>query len=173
MLDSRSFFFSSLSASTFPLSSYGPMGRTVIVSTVTYGLNFLSQEQKFHQTLREYISAKLMDPKTQSPNYWISLSSTAPLALTQLFECVFAPYIAELLIAQDLRLDLRQALVIRERSKLYREVVIDANTDDGLLDEIIRGIIHSPREAREASPFRPCNIFLNVHLGLQSVYFES
>lgn len=141
------------------------MGRTIIVSTIRYALGFSGQEKDFHKTFQEYLSHKLVNPGTTRPAFWISLSGTAPLGLNQLFESVFAPYIAELLIAQDLAVDKSQALSIRERSKLYGELIINANTEDGLLDDIIRSTIHTNFEASLVISFIIIVFSYAVHLG--------
>ena len=54
----------------------------------------------------------------------------------------FALYITELLIAQDLAVDEEEALIVQERSKVYGELIIGGNTEDGLLDTIIQSTIH-------------------------------
>lgn len=54
----------------------------------------------------------------------------------------FALYITELLIAQDLAVDEEEALIVKECSKVYGELIIGGNTEDGLLDTIIQSTIH-------------------------------
>lgn len=127
------------------------MGRTIIVSTIRYSLGFSGEEKRFHESFEQYLSDKLVNPGVTSPSFWISLSGTAPLALNQLFECVFAPYITELLIAQDLAVDEVKALTIREHSKLYGELIIDANTEDGLFDKIIQSTIRRRTDLEASS----------------------
>ena len=65
------------------------MGRSIIVSSVTYMLGFLGQEKHFHKTFQQYVSDKLVNPEVKSPSFWIAVSDTELLALKQLFECVF------------------------------------------------------------------------------------
>jgi hypothetical protein len=153
------------------------MGRSIIVSAVTYGLGFLGQEKHFHETFQQYVSDKLVNPEVESPSFWIAVSDTALLALKQLFECVFAPYITKLLIAQDLAVDEEEAFIVRERSKVYGELIIGGNTEDGLLDNIIQSIIH-PWANLEASLCNCCDLILivmsyNVHLGHQFLEYDS
>lgn len=150
------------------------MGRTIIVSTIRYALGFSGQEKNFHKAFQEYLSNKLVNPGTTRPAFWISVSGTSPLGLNQLFECVFAPYIAELLITQDLAVDEGQALTIREHSKLYGDLIINANTEDGLLDNVIQSTIHTNLEA---SPLNCCDLILivisyDVHLGDRSLEYN-
>jgi len=137
------------------------MGRSIIMAAVTYALGFSGQEKHFHETFQQYVSAKLTNPEVKSPSFWIAVSDAEPLALQQLFECVFTPYITELLIAQDLAVDEPEALIVREHSKLYGELIIGGDTEDGRLDNIIQSIIH-PQANLEASLCNCCDLFLIV-----------
>ena len=129
------------------------MGRSIIVATVRYGLGFSGLEKNFHETFQRYVADKLSNPELTSPAFWIAVSNAAPLALNQLFECVFAPYTSDLLIAQDLAVDEGKASIVREHSKAYGELIIDANTEDGLLDSITQSIMHTDLEASITNPF--------------------
>jgi hypothetical protein len=149
------------------------MGRSIIISTVRYGLGFSGLEKKFHETFQRYVGDKLSNPELASPAFWIAVSNAAPLALNQLFECVFAPYASDLLIAQDLAVDEGKASIVREHSKAYGELIIDANTEDGLLDDIIQSIMHTDLEASISNPFYHSCCHNNGRLGHRSLEYNS
>ena len=129
------------------------MGRSIIMSTIRYELGFSGLKRKFHETFQQYVADKLLNLELTSPAFWIAVSNAAPLALNQLFECVFAPYTLELLIVEDLAVDEGKVSIVRDHSKVYGELIIDANTEDGLLDDIIQTIMHTNLEASISDPF--------------------
>ena len=117
------------------MDSYGPMGVMIINSTLSQMFNVNSGAfDELSSTLSMLISMKTQDISNPDFTFWKNAdsSSVSPAAF---LDFVVQPFVATLLIGQDLNMGERDAEEIRIASKEFG-LKFNCNTDDGRMDDI-------------------------------------
>jgi hypothetical protein len=117
------------------VDSYGPMGVMVINSTLDQMFNHGSDAfDELGSTLATLTSSKTKDISHPEFIFWKGADASS-VSRKDFLDFVVQPFVATLLISQDLKVGEREAEETRIQSKKYG-LKYNFNTDDGRMDDI-------------------------------------
>jgi hypothetical protein len=117
------------------VESYGPMGVMIINSTLGRMFNLGSGAlDELGSTLATLISSKTQDVSHPEFMFWNNADAFS-VSLKDFLDFVVQPFVATLLISQDLKVGEKEAEETRITSKQYG-ITFNSNTDDGRMDDI-------------------------------------
>jgi RTC4-like domain len=119
------------------VESYGPMGVMIINSTLGRMFNHGSGAfDELGSTLATLTSLKTTDVSESDPEFmfWESVDASS-VSPKDFLDYVVQPFVATLLISQDLKVGEKEAEETRITSKQYG-ITFNSNTDDGRMDDI-------------------------------------